>query len=313
MQVMQVMPVTRGADGFSLIEMIVALSITLTATAGVFALMLPARGAFAAQSEASDMQQRLRVVADTLVRDLGRAGAGAYAGATGGPLVDRAPVLPFRAGAADGDRYTIDGVTIYWAAASGGQPAGATYWLRDDAATGTAQLMMSGDGGNDVPVIDHIVGLSFQYFGDPQPPLMRKPLTDPVGPWTTYGPVPSAAIVAPFAAGENCVFISDGSLLPQPRLPTLGAAGAALVRLTPAQLTDGPWCPDESAAGRWDADLLRVRRIAVTVRLEAAVTALRGPAGLLFVHGGTSRGGASWVPDLEARFEVTPRNLNLGR
>jgi prepilin-type N-terminal cleavage/methylation domain-containing protein len=306
------MTLTHRTDGFSLIEMIVALSITLAATAGVFALIVPAQGSFTAQAEASDLQQRLRVVADTLARDIGRAGAGPYAGAAGGPLVDRA-VLPYRA---EGDRpgtYTIDSVTIYSVPANGTQPITAAYWLKHDMATSTYQLMQSNDGGNDVPVTDHVVGLSFEYYGDPQPPLMRKPLMDPAGPWTTYGPAPAAVSIPPFAAGENCVFVNDGSPVPRPRLAALGAPGAALVRLTAAQLTDGPWCPDENAVNRWDADLLRVRRIAVMVRLEASLPALRGPAGPLFVHGGTSHGGASWVPDLEARFEVTPRNLNLGR
>ena len=29
--------------------------------------------------------------------------------------------------------------------------------------------------GVDVPVLDHVVALAFEYFGDPQPPLMRRP------------------------------------------------------------------------------------------------------------------------------------------
>jgi hypothetical protein len=78
-------------------------------------------------------------------------------------------------------------------------------------------------------------------------------------------------------------------------------------------LSDGPWCPDATNANRWDADLLRIRRVAVTLRVEAAAAMLRGPAGPLFVNGGTARGGLAWVPDQEVRFEVAPRNLNLGR
>jgi hypothetical protein len=51
----------------------------------------------------------------------------------------------------------------------------------------------------------------------------------------------------------------------------------------------------------------------VTLRVQAAHSALRGPAGTLFTRGGTSRGGPGFVPDQEIRFEVSPRNLNLGR
>ena len=83
--------------------------------------------------------------------------------------------------------------------------------------------------------------------------------------------------------------------------------------LTGAELTDGPWCPDAASPTRYDADLLRVRRIGVTVRVQSAAAALRGPAGALFAHPGTSQSGAKWLPDQEIHFDVSPRNLNLGR
>jgi hypothetical protein len=81
------------------------------------------------------------------------------------------------------------------------------------------------------------------------------------------------------------------------------------VRLDAAMLGDGPWCPDPADPNRWDADLLRVRAIGVTVRVEAANAALRGPASTLFARGGTSRDGKRWLPDQEIRFYVAPRNL----
>jgi hypothetical protein len=51
----------------------------------------------------------------------------------------------------------------------------------------------------------------------------------------------------------------------------------------------------------------------VTLRVESALSALRGPAGLLFTRGGTSGSGERWLPDFEVRFSVAPRNLNSGR
>ena len=51
----------------------------------------------------------------------------------------------------------------------------------------------------------------------------------------------------------------------------------------------------------------------MTLRVETASAALRGPAGVLFTNGGTSTGGSRWVPDQEVHFEVAPRNLNVGR
>jgi hypothetical protein len=132
-----------------------------------------------------------------------------------------------------------------------------------------------------------------------------KAVSDPKGPWTTYGPKPTAPGVA------SCIF--DGATPPAALLPSLGVVGSGLVKLTGAQLTDGPWCPDAASLNRWDADLLRIRKIGVTVRVQAAAAALRGPAGTLFSKGGTSRGGERFVPDQEIRFQIAPRNLNLGR
>ena len=306
------------ANGFSLVEALVAMTIALAVMGSAFGLMLPTQSLAASRSETSDMQQRLRVAADTLYQRIAGAGAAAYDGADPGPLTDSiAAILPYRAGTAPADppgSFRSDAITVLTVPRNGAQPSGTTYWLKVDDATASYQLMaVDSSNGVDVPVVDNVVALAFDYFGDPQPPTMRKPLSDPIGPWTTYGPKPSASAVAPFAAGENCVFVGAASSSPQPRLPILSAAGGSLATLTPSQLTDGPWCPDDGAPDRWDADLLRVRSIGIRIRVQAAMPMLRGPAGPLFVHGGTSRGGHQWVPDMEIGFDVAPRNLNLVR
>jgi hypothetical protein len=188
------------------------------------------------------------------------------------------------------------------------QVQNSTYYLRTDVATKTFQLMHYDGGSNDVPIVDNVVALEFEYFGDPQPPLHIKPITDQRGPWTTYGPKPNAA-------NENCVFMNDGSPRAAPRLAVLGPGGTTttLVRLGAAELTDGPWCPDADSPNRFDADLFRIRKIGVRIRVQTGNEALRGPASALFAYGGTSRGGNKYLPDQEVRFQVTPRNLNLGR
>lgn len=193
-----------------------------------------------------------------------------------------------------------------------------TYWLKSDSASDTFELMHYDGHRSDLPLVDHVVSLGFEYFGEASPPTLRKPVTDPVGPWTTYGPTPPALDTDDptdtWPAGENCVFRADApGGQHTPRLPTLAVQAAALVPLAAAILTDGPWCPDASASNRFDADLLRIRRIRVTLRLQSGVASLRGPAGALFSRGGTSRVAERFVPDQEIRFDVTPRNLNLGR
>jgi hypothetical protein len=208
-----------------------------------------------------------------------------------------------------------DGSHIYAIGSKIVEVASHTYYLKADPASDTYQLMHYDGVNSDAAVVDHVVALEFDYYGESAPPLFIKPLTEPLGPWTTYGPRPPVSGAATeYPSGENCLFQLDPAGVPISRLSFLGAEGqAALVRLTAAQLTDGPWCPDALSPHRYDADLLRIRRIAVRVRLETPQIALRGPAGVLFSRGGSSRDATRWVPDAELRFDVSPRNLNLAR
>lgn len=406
--------------GFSLLEMVMAMALTMVVVGSVFSVMNPAHGSFATEPEISDLQQRLRIAHDALYRDLVMAGAGAYLGGQTGSLIYFfPPVLPFRQGAiddapvgsfarsspllppdatdtitviyvpsttaqttlaqdvvgggllrvnresdcpADGtlldmcgfktgmtvlifdgagnyDTFTITGLNDAAAKIIVNRPADAattryrggpagtpgiakvtqavlrTYFRKAD----TNQLM-SYDGSNnpEVPVVDNVVDLFFEYWGDPNPPRRTsKAISDPVGPWQTYGPKPTVGpSVTAYPASENCTFAYNGSEH-LPRLPVLssGENQNALVRLTEAQLTDGlpGWCPDEHNANRYDADLLRIRKIGVTIRIQTSRASMRGPAGLLFRNGGTSGTATRWVPDQEVKFQVSPRNLNLGR
>jgi prepilin-type N-terminal cleavage/methylation domain-containing protein len=191
-----------------------------------------------------------------------------------------------------------------------------TYYLKADDATKTYQLMYF-DGWNvDLPVVDNVVDLRFQYFGDPNPAaLTGKPLTKKPGPWTTYGPPPPqlGVVRGNWPAGENCTFLVGANGMQQPRLTTLGGGGLGQVELTAAELTDGPWCPDADKANRFDADLLRIRRVRVTIRVQAALEQMRGPMGPMFMKGGSALAGSKFIPDQVISFDVAPRNLNLGR
>jgi prepilin-type N-terminal cleavage/methylation domain-containing protein len=192
----------------------------------------------------------------------------------------------------------------------------AYYWRRD-AATDTFQLMHYDLFQSDMPLIDDVVALRFEYLGEATPPILRVPVTDPVGPWTSYGPKPPALGVDvasdSWPAGENCTFRLDPATGQHvSRLAVLGAPGA-LAPLTAAQLSDGPWCPDAANINRYDADLHRVRQIRVTFRVQASAATMRGPAGVLFARAGSGRLSDRLVPDQAVQFDVTPRNLNLGR
>jgi hypothetical protein len=182
----------------------------------------------------------------------------------------------------------------------------------------TNQLMYYDGDQRDEAVVDNVVGLAFEYFGDPRPPMLLKdvtPLSTP--PWTSYGPKPpvlGATVGTNWPPGENCVFLVDpGTGRHASRLPDLAPNSQELVVMGEQMLTDGPWCPDNASPNRFDADLLRIRKIGIRLRVQVASAELRGPAGVLFTNGGTSLGGRTLVPDQEIRFEVSPRNFNLGR
>jgi hypothetical protein len=166
------------------------------------------------------------------------------------------------------------------------------------------------------PVLDHIVDLAFEYYGEPDPPTLRRPGVDRS---MTYGPSPPPldAALDGWPAGENCVVrVVDG--VQTARLESLGPPGGSLVRLNAGFLTDGPWCPNGASPNRFDADLFRVRMVRVSLRAQAGNETLRrarssGPGDALFMNPGTSTDRYREVPDLAIQFDVAPRNLNLAR
>jgi hypothetical protein len=116
--------------GFSLVELLVSTAIMLAVGAVVVSLLGPARRASWLQPEVSEIQQRGRVAAGLLYKDLVMAGAGPYQGGEGartGPLSQFfAPVLPYRAGRSGSDPargvfHRDDAVTIVYVPATAAQ------------------------------------------------------------------------------------------------------------------------------------------------------------------------------------------------
>ena len=386
-----------AAFGFSLVELTLAMAVSLAVVAAVFGLLNPANGAFQVQPESADVEQRLRAATAALERDLTVAGAAPWIAPFVG-IADRRVipgVLPYRVGrrspdpagsfvasrisvmrvergpqttlaaplaassgaaqvsigpgcragdascgfrptmsvivydgsgawdlfsvtAVSGDwltlqHDTVDSPKVYSPATSTIAVASSrTYFLKEDAAANAPQLTRyEGGGGADVPVVSHVVSLTFEYFGEAEAPAVLAAPGLPIR--TSYGPPPPDATQQPttYPPGENCAFwrTAEGALMP--RLPAL-AASPVLVPLSAGDLTDGPWCPDALSPSRYDADLLRIRLVAVRLRVQSAVASLRGPAGPLFTRGGTAHG-SRLVPDREVAFLVAPRALNAVR
>jgi prepilin-type N-terminal cleavage/methylation domain-containing protein len=101
--------VRRGAtvrrhEGFTLIEMLVSVAIMMVVMGGVFTVFNPAHGAFQAQPEVADMQQRLRIAVSEMSDGMRMAGAGSYRGTISGPISNiLAPIMPYRIGNTSSD------------------------------------------------------------------------------------------------------------------------------------------------------------------------------------------------------------------
>jgi hypothetical protein len=285
----------------TLAELLVAAALTAGVAGGVFAAVGPAQASFATDQERADLHQRMRFAIDTLARDLRAA----------------ALARPHRAGAAGDDpaagvHFRPDTLTIVFPDPLVVRPSDdrrRSYYLR---AEGDASQLMQFDGiETALPVVDDVVALGFEYFGEPQPPR-TLPDEEPVGLTVpvSYGPSPPGLTTDDpgdaWGPGENCTFaVIEGRHLSR----LVSFAGTEPVPLPSELLTDGPWCPDGESPDRFDADLLRVRLVRVRLRLQARAP-FRGASRQLFAHPGTASEARRSVPDQEVRIDVALRNWN---
>jgi hypothetical protein len=138
----------------------------------------------------------------------------------------------------------------------------------------------------DSPVLDDVVSLEFEYFGDPRPPEEPKP---PVG-------------------TASCLFDTAGAL--RPGMTVLPTRGESLSALPLSLFRDGPWCGEGN--NRYDADLLRIRMVRVLLRIQVGNEMLRGRSAD-YVVAGRSLSAARSLPDYTLRFDVSPRNMGWAR
>ena len=149
-----------------------------------------------------------------------------------------------------------------------------------DAATLT--LRREHPGVSDLPVLDNVVGARFDFFGQPEPPLYPRP---PAG-------------------TANCLYDATGARLPQLTLP---ADYGALTTLPAAMLSDGPMCG--SGATAFDLDLLRIRLVRASLRLQAGSVVVRGSDPILFARPGTATARHRMVADVVVMLDIAPANL----
>lgn len=334
----------RRDDGFSMVELLMAMALSLVVVGGMAGLVHPAGRLAVTQPDAIDMHQRVRVAASALVRDLRMAGAGLDSGPAVGSLIGYLPpIVPRRLGAVGAhaaDVARTDVLTLIWVPLTASQTTTATPVAGGavdvavapgcppaDAACGLAPgvhgTMFDKAGHFDLFSVSGVAGssLSFRHLGppsghsylpgafvgeavvrtyyfDPSTKQLRQyngdatdtPVIDDVSMFGVeyFGISDAPASPVPPAGAANCLYDASGTRAPG--FQVLAPAADGLAALPLGLFTDGPWCG--SGGTRFDADLLRVRRLRFTL-------GVRPPSS------------TSWrrVPDLVVSFDAAPRNL----
>ena len=155
-----------GKAGFTMVEVLVASAISVAVLGAILGIVNPVQALLRAQGESADVHQRLRAASDALMRDLRLA----------------LSIRPYRIGAVRDDGlagiyYRPDTITAVGDVMT-------TYYLK----AATSQLMQYDGGSSDLPMVDHVVRLAFEYFGPaslPGTPLVRfDPSILVDGPWS---------------------------------------------------------------------------------------------------------------------------------
>lgn len=298
----------------TLAEALISLALTLVVTTTALGLVTPATRASLVQPEAMDVQQRARVAADLVARDLAAAGIGVYTGAQPGISALLPAVLPRQLGVT-GDApgsARADAITIISVPATGAQtttaavvsPASMTLSLNAAPNCGAAALcgltagkdvLLSDAAGHfDIFRITSVAGAVAQLRHHGQTLGIAYPA----------GTAVTEVVSRTYAldAATRVLRQYDGDLSDQPAADHISSltfdyfgddiAGPGLVPIDRASLADGPWLG--AGSSQFDADLLRVRMVRVSVRAEASTPAMRASA-----------------PDVVVRVDVSPRTIGL--
>ena len=326
-------PAARRTDrGFAYVEALVGLALLLIVSAPVLQVAAAARRLTQSQAEATDLHQRARVAADKLQRDVTMAGAGPlHSGVVGSLASYLPPVLPARTGvrapdpalSAHGDRLTVLFVPEGGWSAPLVRP---TTDPRAGIAISPAGLGCPGAGfcgftaGSRALIFDALGrGLGYDLFtvSDIAGELAHDAPLSRLYDQATTVVVPVVQRVYYFDRPGRRLMLYDGDQSDLPLVDHVADVtfsyfvrdGPGLRPVSLSELTDGPILG--AGVNVFDADLLSIALVRVTVRLEAAADEMRG-SGRWFAKAGRSTHGESRVHDVELTFDVAPRNMFTG-
>jgi prepilin-type N-terminal cleavage/methylation domain-containing protein len=324
----------RGQAGFTLLEVLIAVAILLVSSAPLLWICAGAQRLSRSQTEASDLQQRARVLAEKLQRDLVMAGAGPPLGADL-RLVDLlAPIVPARTGfrladpelSAFADRLSIlyvpaDGWSVPLSSSMTSPTSGVPI-AAGSVGCPAAGLCGFSEDSRALIVDPRALGAGFDLFtvtgiaGELEHAAPNAAFSQGYGPPARVMPVVQRTYH--FDRGARRLMVYDGYQSDVPLLDNVADVrfayfrdalpGPGLRPLSLGELSDGPLIG--LPPNRFDADARAIRVVRVTIRLEAAADDVRG-VGIEFARPGRSSSGLTLVPDFEVTFDVAPRNLRV--
>ncbi len=293
--------------GFTLVETLIALVLTLLVTGSALALASPASRASALQPEVMDIQQRARVAADVLTRELNTAGAGLAAHQVPALLPLRlGSVRGDSAGTARADAVTMLSVPVGAAETTTAAAMGPVTWSMTVSSSPTCMAVLCGwTAGADVLVADASGRFDlFRITRVSGGAATLRPHGAPAAAYTA-GAFVTAIVQRTFErdAATAQLRVYDGDQSDQPVVDHVAALsfryfaaapGGGLVEVPLASLADGPWV--SAGSTRVDRDVFRIRLVRVALRAEASAVKWQ-----------------SLAPALPLVMDIAPRALSVGR
>jgi hypothetical protein len=273
--------------GFSILELLIAVAITLVVAGAIFGLTGPAYALFETAVERADMQQRLRIGIEAISKDLMMAGM---------PGRTFPAVLPRRRGLRSPDPpdgFFDDRISVMYV-----PPAAATTTLSADTASTIAVPV---EPQRNCPSVDPLCGFhvnqlvsvldgrgahdEFRIIAIQDNPPVLVGSGAPLSTLYSAGAIVTEMVAATYWLQTDQLMRYDGNQTDSPiadgvgrlRFEYFGRVASSLVPL------DEP---------RFDPDLLRIRLVRVALRVRAS-------RAFIFTR----------IPDIGISFDVAPRNL----
>jgi hypothetical protein len=305
----------RDERGYTFIELIVASAIVIALGAALLGLLHDGLAATPALEEMTDLHQRARVSIDRLDAEIRAAAAGSPSGPLSQSFAAIEPRAPTdAAGTASSSRLTVRYVPhggahsrlvqplapsapIAFVDTAAGCPVGttacgfnaATTALISDTA-GSADLVSVDAIGPGALTISDVIASRAAYPAGSEVVEARQ---------VSFIFDPAARQLRRLEGGGSFVLVDNVTAV------NFEYFAGDMTLLPPAVFQDGPFVGAGSIV--FDVDLLRVRTVRATLRLDTGVDRLRGTDPRFFARPGTATG-PRVIPDAVARLDVTLRN-----